>query len=201
VPKTLQYEYRDPLQKVQRIATAFTFLENISSHCVISDLDVFLDCARIASHLSDERDTPFVDQMSSQLEAAKVVCLGIPEYLLGFTLTLKSAEALKTSTYNNFGKFKLWWDSNRLTCRSNKIYIESAKWRLIRDTVSAFCAVQILADVEDCARRVIHEFNESESERVAKRKAELTAAPWEGCIGYVTISGLSQHRIGKRRGM
>jgi hypothetical protein len=162
VPKVLQCEYYDPLRKVQRIATAFTLCENLSSHRVISDLDVFLDCARIASHLSDERDTQDVDQMSSQLEAAKVVCIDILEYVLGFTFTLKSPQVLETSTYNNFGKSKSWWDSNRLTWRSNNIFIESVKWSLVRDTVSTFRAAQILANMEDCARRAIQKFNETE---------------------------------------
>jgi hypothetical protein len=56
VSKLLQSEYLDPLRKVQRVATAFTLLENQEARVRLSDLDTFLDCARIASYLSDGKD-------------------------------------------------------------------------------------------------------------------------------------------------
>ncbi|CAN9227070.1 unnamed protein product [Alternaria alternata] len=196
VPKTLQGEYRDPLRRVQRIATAFTLLENLSSRQMLSDLDAFLDCACIFSYLSNEADSQEVDAMSSQLEAAKRVCAGILDYVLGFTLTLEGAETMATSNYNNFGKFKSWWDLNRLTWRSSKTSDESAKWDLVKSAVSTFRATQILQDIQARALQLVDDFHKHEPEKLEKRKAELTAASWEGYIDDVSVTGLSRRWVG-----
>jgi hypothetical protein len=128
VPKALQGEYGDPLRKVQQIATAFTLLENPSSRLMLSDLNTFLSCARIVSHLDNRADTLEVDQISYHLEVAKRRYVKILDCVLGFTFTLEGARTMATSSYNNFSKFKSWWRLNRLTWRSRKTSDEFASW-------------------------------------------------------------------------
>ncbi|KAG9191395.1 hypothetical protein G6011_09483 [Alternaria panax] len=203
VPKALQGEYLDAFRKLQRVAAAFTLLENLSSRRITSDLDIFLDCARIASYLSDESeetDAQEIDRMRTQLDVAKGVCVGLLDYVLGFTFTLKTKD-LETSTYNNLGKFKSWWAANHPQQRSNEISTQSAKWNTVKEAVSACRATQTRPKTEVRARRAIKDFNRRENEKVIKQKTELTKTLRAGCIELVTVSGLRKNRVSRKFGM
>jgi hypothetical protein len=65
--------------------------------------------------------------MASKLEAARPKSVAIFYYVFGFTGSLESAQSLDAFAYN-FGKFKSWWESNRLNWRSSKVTTESANW-------------------------------------------------------------------------
>ncbi|RYN19876.1 hypothetical protein AA0121_g3343 [Alternaria tenuissima] len=202
VPKTLQDEYLVPLRRVQRVAIAFTLLENKSSPHERSDLDKFLDCSRLSAYLHDVTDDPEIDRTSSLLVAAKSICKIILDNVLGFTFTLKSAEKLRTSNYNNFGEFKSWWDRNRMTWRSNKIVIESAKWNVVEDAVNQYSKAGINKLVVIRAHKFITIFRRREIEKAMRRKKRFTEeTPWEGHIEQAVISGLNQNWISKTIGM
>ncbi|KAH8622166.1 hypothetical protein IG631_23272 [Alternaria alternata] len=202
VPKTLQDEYLVPLRKVQRVAIAFTLLENKSSPHERSDLDKFLDCSRLSAYLHDVTDDPEIDRTSSLLVAAKSICKIILDNVLGFTFTLKSAGKLRTSNYNNFGEFKSWWDRNRMTWRSNKIVIESAKWNVVEDAVNQYSKAGINKLVVIRAHKFITIFRRREIEKAMRRKKRFTEeTPWEGHIEQAVISGLNQNWISKTIGM
>jgi hypothetical protein len=200
VPKLLQSEYLDPLRKVQRVATAFTLLENQESRLKLSDLDTFLDCARIASHLSDGRETLEADDLASKLEAATQKCASILDCVLGFTGSLESAQSFDASAYN-FGKFKSWWELNRLNWRSSKVTAESVNWGSVKYAVTAYRTKELLLDVESRARLVAKDFTLREKERVQERQTEHSSTPWAGYLCYATISGWSRNWMSKTLGM
>jgi hypothetical protein len=202
VPKTLQDEYLVPLRRVQHVAIAFTLLENKSSPHERSDLDKFLDCSRLSAYLHDVTDDPEIDRTSSLLVAAKSICKIILDNVLGFTFTLKNAEKLRNSNYNNFGEFKSWWDRNRMTWRSNKIVFESAKWNVVEDAVNQYSKAGINKLVVIRAHKFITIFRRREIEKAMRRKQRFTEeTPWEGHIEQAAISGLNQNWISKTIGM
>lgn len=202
VPKTLQDEYFVPLRKVQRVATAFTLLENKSSPRERSNLDKFLDCSRLSAYLHDVTDDPEIDRMLSLLEAAKGICKIILDNVLGFTFTLNNVEKLRTSNYNNFGEFKSWWDHNRMTWRSNMIATESAKWNFVQDAVKQYSEAKINKLVMTRAREFVRMFGRRETEKAMRRKERFAEeTPWEGYIEQAAISGLNQSWISKTIGM
>jgi hypothetical protein len=129
--------------------------------------------------------------MASKLEAVRPQCASILDYVLGFTGSLESARSFDASAYN-FGKFKSWWELNRLNWRSSKVTAESVKWDFVKDAVTAFPTKKILVDLEGCARLVAKDFTLRENERVPKRRTELSSTPWAGYLDWATISGWSK---------
>ncbi|KAI8931871.1 hypothetical protein NX059_010775 [Plenodomus lindquistii] len=192
IPKFLQAEYLEPLQRVKTVARAFTLLENRDDRLALSDLDAACSIYELASKATTAQNHSTLDKDISTLIAAQQKCVEISDTLIGFTASLDVERRFEASVHN-FGKFQAWWKHGLLAWRANQVVSKFEDWEQIKRAVDTYRSLDPdeIKHAEESAKKVAHVYTLENQSRIAK----LLVTPWIGEIRNVQLRGGSKSRL------